>query len=415
MKFDLKFAKKTLPLEIADDRIMSVLLPPEDITVPNANEEIKRAMQNPIGSDRLKNIVKKGEKIAIITSDITRPCPSYVMLPSVLEELEEAGIEKKDIVIIFALGTHRKHTMEEIETLVGKEIAENYSCIDSDINNCIEVGTSSTGTPFDVFAPVVQADKRICLGNIEYHYFAGYSGGDKAIIPGVATPRCIQANHRMMIEPKACTGNIDDNPVRADIEELEKYLSVDFILNVILGSKKEVLKAVAGDHIKAHREGCKFLDTLYKFPLEKAADIVVVSAGGFPKDINMYQAQKALDNARYAVKEGGVIILVASCYELYGSKTFEKWVVNSTSPDQIVKDIHANFELGGHKAAAIALTLQKAKVLCVSDMPEDVSKKLFFEPCADVQGALARADEICGAGAKVLVMPIGGSTLPIVK
>ncbi len=415
MQFDLKFDKTTQKIECADARLMGVLLPKDLDDLPNPDEEIRRALKNPIGSPRLNEIVKKGDKISIVTSDITRPCPSYLMLPPLLEELESAHIPTQDINIVFALGTHRKHTEEEIISLVGKDIYEQYTCIDSDMDECVEVGKTTNGTPLDIFKPVAEADKRICLGNIEYHYFAGYSGGDKAIMPGVSTTRSIQANHRMMVEPKACTGNISDNPVREDLEQLENFLSVDFLLNVILSPEKAIMKAVAGHHITAHREGCKFLDGLYKFPLEQAADIVVVSAGGFPKDINMYQAQKALDNARYAVKDGGVIILLASCKELYGSATFERWIKNATSPAQIVKDIHANFELGGHKAAAIALALQKSKVFCVSDMPDDVCKSLFFEPFSSLEAALKAADKVCGESSKILVMPNGGSTLPIVQ
>ncbi len=415
MQFDLKFGKTTQTVTCADERVMGVLLPKPLEDMPNADAEIRRALRNPIGSPELRSLVQKGDTVAIVTSDITRPCPSHLLLPPLLEELESAGVLKQDITIVFALGTHRKHTEEEIIYLVGKDIFEQYSCIDSDMENCIEVGITSNGTPLDIFTPVAKADKRICLGNIEYHYFAGYSGGDKAIMPGVSTTRSIQANHRMMIEPKACTGNLTHNPIREDIEQLENFLSVDFLLNVILSPQKEIMKAVAGHHIAAHREGCQFLDDLYKFPLEEAADIVIVSAGGFPKDINMYQAQKALDNARYAVKDGGIIIMLASCTEQYGSATFERWIKTAISPAQIITDIHANFELGGHKAAAIALALQKAKVFCVSDMPDDVCKSLFFEPFATLQEALTAADTICGEQASILVMPNGGSTLPIVK
>ncbi len=415
MQFDLKFGKTTQTLECAEERVMGVLLPKTFENMPSAEAEIRRALHAPIGSPPIHELMSKGDTVAIVTSDITRPCPSYVLLPPLLEELENAGVEKQDITIVFALGTHRKHTEEEIISLVGKDVYEQYTCIDSDMDNCVEVGTTSNGTPLDIFTPVAKADKRICLGNIEYHYFAGYSGGDKAIMPGVSTTRSIQANHRMMIEPKACTGNISDNPIRQDMEQLENFLSVDFILNVILSPNKEIMKAVAGHHIKAHREGCQFLDSLYKFPLEQGADIVIVSAGGFPKDINMYQAQKALDNARYAVKEGGIIILLASCSEQYGSATFERWIKNATSPAQIITDIHAKFELGGHKAAAIALTLQKAQVFCVSDMPDDICKSLFFTPFASVQQALTEAEKICGAQSRILIMPNGGSTLPIVQ
>ncbi len=415
MQVSLGLGKSKIAVELPDVRVIGQLLPEDVGTVPEPAAELQRALRNPIGSPRLSALVKPGEKIAIVTSDITRPCPSYIILPPLLAELAEIGIDKSDITIVFALGTHRKHTEEEMKKLVGEDIYKEYACLDSDPADVVLVGTTSSGTPLEIFRPVAEADRRICLGNIEYHYFAGYSGGDKAIMPGVATPKTIQANHRMMIQPGAETGNLKNNPVRADIEELGVFLPIDFIVNVVLGPKKEILKAVAGHRIDAHREGCAYLDSLYKFTLEKAADIVLVSAGGFPKDINMYQAQKALDNARFAVREGGVIILVAACQEEYGSATFERWIKNAESPEQIVRDIQVNFELGGHKAAAIALALRKAKVLCVSEMRKEVVESLFFEPAASVEQALERATELCGTDSKILVMPIGGSTLPVVN
>jgi len=407
--------QEKLTVELDEARIMGILLPVESMAVPDAAQELARALQHPIASRPLRERVKQGMRIAIVTSDITRPCPSHVLLPPVLAELEAAGIRRQDIVIAFALGCHRKHTQEEITALVGKNIAREYRCLDSDATDMVLVGETSRGTPLDIFRPVAEADFRICLGNIEYHYFAGYSGGAKAIFPGVSTTRSIQANHRMMVEKGAVTGQNDDNPVRKDIEELNAFLSVDFILNVVLGAKKEILHAVAGHYIEAHRQGCAFLDSLYKFPLGEAADIVLVSAGGFPKDINMYQAQKALDNARFAVRKGGVIILVASCPEFYGSATFERWMKQADSPTWLLQEIARNFELGGHKAAAIALALEQARVLCVSDMPDEETENMFFTPMPSIEQALAEATRICGENSRILVMPIGGSTLPIIN
>ena len=167
------------------------------------------------------------------------------------------------------------------------------------------MGTASAGTPVDITRVVAEADYRICLGNIEFHYFAGYSGGAKAIMPGVSTRDAIQANHAMMVRPEACAGNIKNNPIRNDIEEAGRICGIDFIVNVILSENKKVLMAVAGDPVGAHRAGCQFLDTLYLKELEKPADIVLVSQGGAPKDLNLYQTQKALDNARHAVRGGG--------------------------------------------------------------------------------------------------------------
>jgi nickel-dependent lactate racemase len=415
MEITLGFGKRKLNVELPDPRIMDVLLPEDLGKPPDSGEELIRALENPVASPRLRDLLQPGEKIAIITSDITRPCPSDLLLPPLLAELDVAGTDKKDVLIVFALGTHRKHNDEEKIHLVGEDIFRSYACVDSDPDDVTLVGTTTRGTPLEIFRPVVEADKRICLGNIEYHYFAGYSGGCKAIMPGVSTPRSIQANHRMMVEPDSSTGLLDGNSVREDIEEVERFLSVDFILNVVLGPKKEILRAVAGHPVAAHRQGCAFLDSIYKFHLKRFADIVLVSAGGFPKDINMYQAQKALDNARFAVREGGVIILVAACPEEYGSTTIERWITNADSPEQIIRDIQKHFELGGHKAAAIALALRKATVLCVSEMDDRVVKSLFFGPQPDVKSALRRADDLCGPEAKILVMPMGGSTLPVVN
>ena len=414
MEVTLAKGKEKHTVSIDDSRAMGCLLPEPSFEVPEALEEIVRALSNPIGCPRLRESVRPGMRVVIVTSDITRPCPSRIMLPPVLSELESAGIRKSDISIVFALGSHRKHTAEEIITLVGADIAAEYACIDSDADDVILIGETSRETPIEIFRPVVDADFRICLGNIEYHYFAGYSGGAKAIFPGVSTPRSIQANHRMMIEEGASTGRIVGNPVRADLEELAQFLSIDFILNVVLGSKKEILHCSAGHYIEAHREGCRFLDKLYKFELKEYADIVLVSAGGYPKDINMYQAQKALDNARFAVREGGAIILVASCPETYGSATFERWIRNAESPAQIIRDIAKNFELGGHKAAAIALALERATVFSVTDMPDEVDESLFFKPMPSVEAALNAATVLCGEGSRILIMPVGGSTLPTI-
>ncbi|MBQ4417397.1 MAG: nickel-dependent lactate racemase, partial [Butyrivibrio sp.] len=250
------------------------------------------------------------------------------------------------------------------------------------------------------------------LGNIEYHYFAGYSGGIKAIFPGSSTREAIQANHSMMVEEKACAGNLDHNPVRDDLEEVRKHLSVDFILNVVLDEHKQIVKAFAGHIEDAHRAGCAFLDTMYQIKIPGRADIVVVSQGGAPKDLNLYQTQKALDNAKHAIKDGGIIVLVGSCREGLGEKTFEMWLTEAEKPDDLIERVMKDFQLGGHKAAAIAMVRKKAEIYLVSDMEPEFVKTLFMEPFDTVQKAFDAALQKKGAGAKVIVMPYGGSTLP---
>lgn len=413
MEFELGFGTGTQKLTVPDENLICVLLPNPVKHTLTGVEEVARALKNPIGTKRLKQIVRPGEKIAIITSDITRPLPSYKILPLLLDELDDAGVSPKDVTLVFALGSHRKQTAEEQKKLVGERTFSEITCIDGDDGDCVHYGSTSRGTPVDIVRVVAEADRRICLGNIEYHYFAGYSGGAKAIMPGVSTRAAIQSNHSRMVEAAASAGRLEGNPVREDIEEAAAMVGVDFIVNVVLDEHKEIVHASAGDVVKAHREGCRYLDRLYGKPIAGQADIVVVSQGGAPKDLNLYQTQKALDNAKHAVKKGGVIILVGSCKEGLGERVFEEWMTHSPSAHSMIERIQKDFQLGGHKAAAIAMVLEDASVYLVSELEPEFVKKMFLTPFGDVQTAFDAALNVCGPGAGVLVMPYGGSTLPL--
>jgi nickel-dependent lactate racemase len=415
MDFKYGFGKRYKEFSIADKNVLMELRQNNIKTELTGAAEVRRAMENPIGSPKLSDIVRKGEKVVIVTSDITRPIPSKIVLPEVIRELVKTGLDYSDITVVFALGSHRKHTEEERKYLAGEEIYSKARCIDSNPEDVVHMGVTSSGTPVDISRTVAEADRRICLGNIEFHYFAGYSGGVKAIMPGVSTRAAIQANHSAMVRNEARAGAIDDNPVRLDIEEVAKYVPIDFIVNVVLDEKKNIIKAVAGHHVKAHREGCRFLDSLYKVKIPRRADIVIATPGGYPKDLNLYQAQKALDNSKHAVRDGGIIILLAACTEGLGEKVFERWMLNAKSPDSLIEDIQANFELGGHKAAAIALVLKKARIFLVSDLESGFVRKLFMEPFTSMDEALKEAFMELGENAKVVLMPYGGSTLPVVE
>lgn len=406
----LAYDKEKLIFDIPSKRLLGELLPNEVNVNFTGVSEVNRALDNPIGKDRIENLVVPGNKVCIITSDITRPMPSKVCLPPLLNRLNGAGIKDEDILIVFALGSHRPHTREEMIYLVGEEIFNRIECVDSNPEKCVRVGVTSRGTVVDIFDRVVSSDFIICMGNIEYHYFAGYSGGSKAIMPGVSTKEAIRQNHKMMVEDSAYAGNIN-SPVRKDIEEAGDLLGIDYILNVVLNEKKEIIYACAGDTIKAHREGCKFLDGLYAVKINEKADIVVVSAGGYPKDQNMYQAQKALDNAKHAVKKGGIIIWLASCKEGLGSRVFEEWMTTKT-PHQMILDIKKDFKLGGHKAAAISIVLEKARIFLVSDLPESLVRDIHLEPFGSLEDAFSVATDIMGEDSTIYVMPYGGSTLP---
>ena len=410
MKLELGFGQGTQTVEVPDQNLLGVLEPNPMPAGLTGTAEVARALAAPIGAPPLRQVVRPGETVAIVTSDITRPCPTAKILPPVLAELEAGGVRRQDITLVFALGSHRPHTEEEMRRLAGPDY-DTLRCVDS-VGDFVHLGETRRGTPVDIVRPVAEADRRICLGNIEYHYFAGYSGGAKAIMPGVSTRAAIQANHTMMVRPEACAGRLEGNPLREDIEEAATICGVDYLVNVVLDAHKEIVKAVAGDVTAAHRAGCRFLDGLYQVTIPHRADIVVVSQGGAPKDLNLYQTQKALDNAKHAVRPGGAIVLVGSCKEGLGEATFGRWIQEAQKPSDLTDRVQRHFELGGHKAAAIAMVLASAEVYLVSEMDPDLVRQCFLEPFDTAQAALDHAFARLGPAAQVLVMPYGGSTLP---
>ncbi|HID64139.1 MAG TPA: nickel-dependent lactate racemase [Anaerolineae bacterium] len=411
----LPYGRRNVTVSLPEGTSVQVLEPRIPVHPSYENDAtalITRAVTHPLGTPPLRDIVQPGQRVVIITSDTTRPCPTNILLPPVLEELREAGCDIGDVRLIFAVGAHRHHTRAEQAALIGKSLFGEIECIDSDPEDVIFLGTTRRGTPVEAFRPVVEADVRICLGVVEFHYFAGYSGGAKALVPGVCSQRTIQANHAMMLEPGARSGRLVGNPVREDLEEAAAMIGANFILNVVLGPTKSVIFASAGDVTEAHRAACAYLDERYKVRLESEFDIVVVSAGGWPKDINLYQSQKALDNAAIAVRPESIIILVAECKEGLGHPVFEEWLTAGQTPDELMERIRENFVLGGHKAAAIAAVLKGASVYLVSALSPELVRQCGFVPFATVQEALETALARVGSGARLLVMPYGDLILP---
>ena len=411
-KIPLAFGNSTIELDIPEKNISSVILPSEPEKKEDSTSLIKKALENPIKSRRLSEIVNSNSRIVIIVSDITRPTPTAKFLPLLLEELYLGGAKDENITIVFALGLHRNQTAEESRKLVGEEIYEKIRCIQHDTSRCRHIGITSRGTPIEIFEDVLDADVIIGTGSIEFHYYAGYSGGAKSVLPGVSSQEAVIANHKMMIDEKAVSGRVD-GPVRQDMEDAAKVAGLAFILNVMLDSKKEIVAAVAGDFIEAHRKGVEVVDSMYKVPVEPA-DSVIVSCGGFPKDINLFQANKALDHATQAVKEGGSIILVAECAEGIGNQVYECWNRECRSPDDAIERFKQCFEFGGHRTAIIAKVSKKFRLCLVSKLSDEQTKTAFFTPMPDVKTALSAVLSE-NPDAKIHLMPHGGQTLPVRK
>lgn len=416
LKLSIPYGDGELPFELPEANLLEVVRPGCDLgeeqTPPSAptdadeQAEIRRALAEPIGAPPLAELAATASSAAIVVSDVTRPCPSYKFLPALLAKL--APLPRESVTILFALGGHRKHTPQEQAQLVGPEVmASGVPLLDLDADECVPVGTTTRGTRLDVFGPYVEADLRVCTGNIEYHYFVGFSGGAKAVVPGLCSYAAIRDNHKMMLSPTARAGNLEGNPVRDDIDEAGGLIGVDFIFNVVLDEEKRIIRAVAGHYLEAHRAGVEFYDRRCDLKVDQAADVVIASPGGRPKDINLYQAQKTLDNVSGAVRDGGVVILAARCQEGFGQAAFESWMLEMVAPQALIDRIQREFVLGGHKGAAIAGLLARVDVYLVWEFPGEVVRGMCMYPFTTVDEAVDSALERLGPGARCLVVPHG--------
>ncbi|RNI14912.1 nickel-dependent lactate racemase [Methanohalophilus sp. RSK] len=404
------YGNESIDVKIPDSNMGNILMPCEMEVESTPEKLVKNALANPVNSKRLSEIVTPKSSVAIIVSDITRPSPSSTMLPLLIEELKSGGCTEENVTVVCALGLHRQQTEDEIKKILGPLYGK-VRFVEHDKENCVRAGTTSGGTPVEIFKDVYESDIVVCTGNIEFHYYAGYSGGAKAILPGVSSNNSVITNHKMMTLEEATTGNID-SPVRQDMEEAAQIFGPDFLLNVILNSKKEIVQAVAGDIIDAHRKGVECVDNMYKVEV-KPAD-VVITATDVSKGMNLYQAYKPLDNAKMAVIEGGTILLVAPCGEGFGHEIFERWSRQCSCPAETIEKFDSDFEFGAHKAAFIAQLAMKHDLLMYSEMPEKDVQDVFFKPVADIQQTI---DSIIAENPAVRIhfMPHGQSTLPITK
>ena len=415
----LPYGKTEVCARIPTRNFLGSIEPKETPGVPDAEAEIERALREPVGSKKLCEIVKPESTVAIVVDDATRPAPSHLMVPLMLKELKGAGVKYENVTIVFGCGTHRAVTREEALKLLGEDVLKNvktvgHNCKASDM---VYAGkTRKHGTEVFLNRVFAEADTKILTGDIGFHYYAGYGGGRKSVVPAVASEESIKHNHAMILHPKAKTGVLDGNPIHEDLIEAAKLAGVDFILNTVINTKGEVVRAFAGDLKQAFYEGTKLVDEMYRVPFDRKADVVVVSSGGHPADINLYQAYKGVDSALAAVKRGGVIVLVAECSDGHGNQVFYDWMIKFKSLKKIEREIKRRFVLGGHKAYYLMKALKTVRIILVSTMPDYYATSIFkLKTARAVNDALNEAFNIAGRKAKVLTMPYGNFTLPELK
>jgi nickel-dependent lactate racemase len=284
-----------------------------------------------------------------------------------------------------------------------------------DLAEFTHVGTTSRGNAVYFQTRVVEADHIICTGSIVYHFFAGFGGGRKAMLPGVAAYETIRRNHALMLEPGAGLGRLKGNPVYEDQIEGVEMRRPSFLLNVVLNERKEFLKIFAGDYIQAHLEACKFVEEISGTAIPQPADLVIASCGGYPKDINVYQLQKTMDNAWMAVREGGVVIILGECAEGVGSELYLQWMQEYKTPERIEEKIRSDFAVGGHKAYAVTRLMKKAQFILVSGLDSSLARTLHFTAAKDMSEALQIALAKLGSNPRIFLMPQGSLTVPIMK
>ena len=410
----IPYGKTEVCARIPTRNFLGEIIPKQKAGVEDFRAEIERALNEPIGTKKLREIAKPSNKVVIVVNDATRPTPSHLMVVPLLDELNKSGVNDSEVTVIFGCGIHRPVTPQEQEKLIGKEALERVKTISHDANadDQVFVGETSNGTKVYLNKVFAEADIKILTGEINLHYYAGYGGGRKGVLPAVSSAQTIQQNHSLLVNAKATTGVLEGNPVHEDMLEAARLAKVDFILNIVTNSKNELIQAFAGDVEQAFLEGTKLVDEMYKVTIDQRANIVVVSAGGHPHDINLYQATKALQNALDAVKRNGIIILAAECPEGHGNEAFVEWMEKYPSLNRLEREIKRNFVLGGHKAYFINKALQKVTIILVSVIPDTYAVNIFkMRSSSAMNDAMRDAFEIVGKNAKVYVMAHGKETM----
>lgn len=419
---NLPFHTGTAQIHVSEKNLKAVLTNhgTEGMVLPEEKEIVKRALEHPIGSRRLCEIAREKKKILLVTSDHTRSVPSKITLPILLEEIRREN-PAAEITILIATGLHRATTAEEQLRMFGEEIVTHENIVVHDAFDKEQNGyvcALPSGSEFYVDKLALEADLIVCEGFIEPHFFAGFSGGRKSILPGIASAETVNENHsfQAIASPKAKAGILHGNGISEDMLFAAKKVNVGFIMNVALDENKKIIAAFAGDLEKAHETGCGFVKKLAKVD-PVYGDIVVTSNGGYPLDQNLYQAPKAASTAEACAKEGGVIILVCACMDGLGGSNFEKLMQMGT-PEQIqnyLSQIPPRESISEQWCVQIfSQMLMKHQIILVSQgLSEETVRAINMIPAKTPDEALEIAYQIKGKDAKVVVIPDGVAVIAV--
>lgn len=410
MEFRVPYGKSQIGFSIPDTYTVEWIGP--ELRNVKPYHSIQDAIENPLGAVPDLRQVKS---VAIAFPDKTRPMRPEALF-TLLRWLHRHDLWPEAITILIATGTHTPMKAEDYGPAL-TDAAKNYRVISHDCDDVEKLayyGETTRGTPVWVNREFVRADLRVVIGNIEPHQFMGFSGGVKSAAIGLTGRETINRNHALMVEPGADLGRYEDNPVRQDVEEIGRMIGVNLAINTILDFDKDIAHVFAGDPVDVMKAGIPLVRKEYEIQVETPFDVVITAPGGHPKDINLYQAQKALSHASRVTKDGGTVILVAACPEGTGNARYEQWIKGMTSHEAVLERFaQEEFRLGPHKAFQIARDAVRIKPLIKSEMADEFVRSLLLTPIQDVTDTLQAVLRDLPDDARIGVIPIANATIPV--
>jgi len=417
----MNYGSRGLEVDVPDRNLTGILRMNKIRPLEDSSEAIRTALEEPIASEPLGCLAKREKSACVVISDITRPVPNEVILPPILDALEKNGIRREDIVILVATGIHRPNEGEELDEMLGTDIPRNYRIVNHisrDRETHEYLGITPRGVPVYVDKTYLNAGLKILTGLIEPHLMAGYSGGRKAVCPGICSVETMKIMHGPYIleDERAATGIIAGNPFHESALEIANMAGVDFILNVAMNEKRQITGVFAGDLVKAHEKGMEHVERMVKVQVDEPADIVLVSSAGYPLDTTFYQAIKGMIAAMNVVKDEGSVILVSECRDGIGGAEFTDLVLDTRDLSSFVEKLYdpGFFVVDQWMLEEMAKVIKKARVYCYCDgVGDDVLRQLSVTPISSPEQGIRLALERQGQESKILAIPEGPYVLAV--
>ncbi len=423
-KIVLGYGRGQVHLDLSHLSNVEILQPKKTSSAEPVEGLLRRSLEGPVGSPSLGDLASGARSVAIAIPDRTRPPVARDVLPPIVECLRLAGVPLSGIKVLICCGIHARHTNDEIRHLVGDDLFEVLGIHQNDgysLRDFEKLGTTSRGTPVEVNRVLTDSELVIVIGGLASHYFAGFSGGRKMIVPGAASVKSVESNHRLTLtesgemNPGCRSGGLTGNPVHEDMLEAVGYFQNRvYLVNIIRDGWGNTAGVVSGDLIGSHLEATGLVRDLFECDVGGRCDVAIAGAGGYPFDMNMIQSHKSLEHAAACVRDGGVLIGVMACEEGIGSDTFLQWFDYGGSLE-VSRVLYDRYELNGHTALSFMQKRERVNMIMVTELGADVVERLGVARARNVGEALLMADDIVGRDARIYVFPRAWGLLPVVK